>query len=323
LQAPAAPWPESGDHGPQDAGRTKEAAMKLITFDRDGRVSPGLWLGDTVLDLGLASQLAGETEITSILAVVQGGDKAMEIVAKLAADAPADAIYKAGEVKLLAPIPVPPRNVVCVGRNYLEHIAEFDKSGGEVKPPEWPQFFTKMPQAVVGPDAEVPYFSKITKAMDYEVELGVIIGKGGLNIDKADALDHVFGYTIGNDITARDLQQRHGQWFKGKSLDRSCPMGPWIVTADELGDPQTLDISLTLNGETRQHSNTKMMIFDVASIIAHLSAGLTLIPGDIIITGTPSGVGNAMDPKGLMKGGDTVTCTISRIGSLTSHIVEV
>jgi len=227
-------------------------------------------------------------------------------------------------VKVLAPIPHPRKNVFCVGRNYLEHVAEGHRARGtEIKLPEFPQFFTKPQTAIIGPGDEIPYDPQVTQKLDYEVELGVIIGKRGKNISKDRALSHVFGYTIINDVTGRDLQRRHEQWFKGKALDGSCPMGPHIVHASAIKDPQTLDIKLRVNGEQRQSSNTKLMIFDLKTIIEQLSLGMTLEPGDVIATGTPSGVGFAMNPPGLLKGGDKIEAEVEGIGVLANAVREI
>jgi len=214
--------------------------------------------------------------------------------------------------KLLAPIPRPRKNVFCVGRNYVEHARE---RGAEA--PEHPVFFTKPPTSVVGPDEEVPYPPE-TEQFDYEGELAVVIGRRGRNIPRERAYEYVFGYTILNDLTARDLQKRHQQWFKGKSLDGTCPMGPVLVTADELGDPHRLQLETRVNGELRQSTSTSLMIFDIPELIAVLSLGMTLEPGDILATGTPSGVGIALGK--LLQPGDRVDITISGIGTLTTRI---
>ena len=218
----------------------------------------------------------------------------------------------------------PVRRVFCVGRNYLEHVAEgYRARGADIKVPEFPQFFTKPATAIIGPGDDIPYDIEVTQKLDYEVELGVIIGKRGKNIPKDRALSHIFGYTIINDVTGRDLQRRHDQWFKGKGLDGSCPMGPHIVHASLLKNPQALNIKLRVNGEERQSSNTKMMIFDLPAIIESLSLGMTLEPGDVIATGTPSGVGFAMTPPGLLKGGDVVEAEVEGIGVLTNTGREI
>jgi 2-keto-4-pentenoate hydratase/2-oxohepta-3-ene-1,7-dioic acid hydratase in catechol pathway len=226
--------------------------------------------------------------------------------------------------RLLAPIPRPAKNVFCVGRNYVEHIAEDNRTRDlQADLPKYPQFFTKPATAVVGPDAEVRLDEKVTRRLDYEVELAVIIGKTGRDIAAEAVEDHIFGYTICNDITARELQAKHGQWFKGKALDDSCPLGPFIVHAGELSlaRAQSLAISLSVNGDLRQNATTADMIFDIKALITSLSAGMTLEAGDIIATGTPSGVGYAMDPRQYLKDGDVIECRIESIGTLTNRIV--
>jgi 2-keto-4-pentenoate hydratase/2-oxohepta-3-ene-1,7-dioic acid hydratase in catechol pathway len=287
--------------------------MKFVTFQRGSHAAPGLVLDDgSIRDLGSA--------FPTLHALVAGGESALATVRNLRNHAP---VVAAKEAKLVAPIPHPAKNVFCVGRNYKEHVAEgYRARGQEVKLPEFPQFFTKPPTSVIGPDAAFPLDPKVTQKLDYEVELGVVIGRTGKDIQPERALDHVFGYTIINDVTARDLQRRHDQWFKGKGLDCSCPMGPWIVPASELGDAQKLDLWLTVNGEERQRSNTSMMIFDLKRIIADLSSGMTLEAGDVIATGTPSGVGFAMDPPRFLKAGDVVVCHIEKIGELKTTITE-
>jgi 2-keto-4-pentenoate hydratase/2-oxohepta-3-ene-1,7-dioic acid hydratase in catechol pathway len=300
--------------------------MKFVTFARGAATGVGLWLeGQGVLDLKLAAELSGESlDVSGMIALIEAGDAALTTARRLADKPEADALYPVSEIRLLAPIPRPARNVFCVGRNYQEHVAEGNRMfERKLDAPTVPNFFTKAPSAVVGPDAEVRYPSKLTQAFDYEVELGVIIGKPGRDIRRQDALDHVFGYTIINDVTARDLQRSHVQWFKGKSLDTTCPMGPWIVDKGEIVDPSDMELVFRLNGEERQRATVDMMIFDIPAIIESLSAGMTLEAGDVIATGTPSGVGFAMEPKGLMKDGDVMECTISRIGTLTNTVVEV
>lgn len=299
--------------------------MKFITFQgRDG-ARAGVWLGDEVICLATAAKAAGETiDMSSVRSIVEGGPSALAAARRLADPAPAEARLPSAGVKLLAPITETRRNVFCVGRNYIDHVAEGDRiAGKQTAVPDFPQFFTKTANTINHPDADVPYFTKVTSKLDYEIELALVIGKAGRDIKKADAYDHVFGYTVANDVTAREIQRRHEQWFKGKSLDGSCPLGPWLVTADEIGDPTTLELTLTLNGERRQNAKVSQLIFDIPTIIEQLSAGLTLEAGDIVLTGTPSGVGYAMEPQGLMKAGDVVSCTIDRIGTLTNRIVEV
>lgn len=231
-----------------------------------------------------------------------------------------------GDVTLLAPIPRPARNIFCVGKNYREHAKEFtqsgfdatSKKGGHV--PDDPIIFTKASNTVVGPNVGVENHAGVTKQLDYEAELAVIIGKGGRGITKANAYDHVWGYTIANDVTARDLQLKHRQWFIGKSLDTSCPLGPWIATADEV-DPENLEIRSWINGELRQDANTRDLIFDIPTLIETLSAGLTFEPGDIISTGTPAGVGIGFDPPRFLKPGDEMRVAITGLGELTNKII--
>jgi 2-keto-4-pentenoate hydratase/2-oxohepta-3-ene-1,7-dioic acid hydratase in catechol pathway len=223
---------------------------------------------------------------------------------------------------LLAPIPQPVRNIFCVGRNYLDHVKEgFEAQQAEVKLPEVPQFFTKATHAINSPTGEISVNEQVTHWLDYEVELAVIIGKSGRDISKEQALEHVFGYTVANDVTARDLQKRHEQWFKGKSLDGTLPMGPCIVTRDAVPDVKALELICHVNNERRQHGHVAQMMFDIPSIIASLSAGMTLDVGDIICTGTPAGVGFAMKPPQKLKHGDVVSAAISGIGELRNQVV--
>ncbi len=295
---------------------------KLATFtDAKGPRLGAVLEGGRVLDLTAAASgaLAGRTQ--DMLALIEGGPAALAAVKALAANPPAGAVLEAGAVKLLAPIPRPRRNVFCVGRNYMDHVAEGDRARGitQSELPKYPQFFTKAPETVIGPEDWIPAHEGVTRWLDYEVELAVVIGKEGRDIPKERALEHVFGWTIGNDVTGRDLQRRYGQWFKGKSLDRSCPLGPWIVPADEL-DGLSTGIRCFVNGEKRQDSHTSKMIFDVKEIIHQLSMGFTLLPGDVIITGTPEGVGYAMQPPQTLKAGDVVECEIDGIGRLRNMV---
>jgi 2-keto-4-pentenoate hydratase/2-oxohepta-3-ene-1,7-dioic acid hydratase in catechol pathway len=224
-------------------------------------------------------------------------------------------------VKLLAPIPRPRKNVFCVGWNYVEHFEEGKAARTHVKEmPEHPTFFTKAPTAVNGPYDVIPWASGVSDKLDWEVELGVVIGKGGKNIAEAEALNHVFGYTVINDVSWRDIQRRHGQqWFKGKSMDGTCPMGPWIVTRDEI-DAANLKLACRVNDVVKQSASTSQMYFKLPRIIAELSAGLTLEPGDVIATGTPSGVGHSRTPPEFMKPGDVMETEIEGIGTLRNTI---
>jgi len=296
--------------------------LQLVTFTDAKGPRPGAMAGvGQVLDLIAAGGLpAGVSDMQGIIA--SGAPALAAIRAALAHPAPA-ALLPIEQVTLMAPIPRPHRNLFCVGRNYMDHVAEGDRTRGitESELPKFPQFFTKAPDTVIAPGAAIPDHTAtgVTKWLDYEGELTLIIGKPGANISKEDALSHVFGWTIGNDVTGRDLQRRHGQWFKGKSLDRSCPLGPWIVPADEL-DAADLAIQLWVNGEQRQSSRTSKMIFDVKEIIHQLSLGFTLLPGDVILTGTPEGVGYAMQPPQVLKDGDVVDIEIEGIGRLSNPV---
>ncbi|MGH7073245.1 MAG: fumarylacetoacetate hydrolase family protein [Stellaceae bacterium] len=302
--------------------------MRLVSFTRDGSASYGLVLkGEKVMDLPLAASLAGlGSPGADMVLFIAGGEAAAQTARRLEDDAGnsklAPAVAPIAAVTLLAPIPRPRKNVFCIGRNYKDHVAEgYRARAQDIKMPEAPQIFTKPPTAVIGPDEEFRILPAVSTKIDYEVELGLVIGTGGSNIPAANAMDHVYGYTIVNDVTARDLQRRHDQWFKGKGLDRSCSMGPMIVTRDEIPDPKGLQLTLTVNGEERQNATVDMMIFDIPTIIESLSAGLTLEPGDVIASGTPSGVGFAMTPQQFLKPGDVTVCKISRIGELTTRFV--
>ena len=226
------------------------------------------------------------------------------------------------EMTLLAPIPEPRRNLVCLGKNYADHAKEIKRRSGEPgKVPEAPIYFTKATHTVIGPGMDILAHENVTSQLDYEVELAVIIGKGGMNIRVEDAEKHIFGYTVANDISARDLQSGHGgQWYKGKSLTTHCPMGPWIVYKSVLPMPLDLNLKSYVNEEIRQDSNTRQLIFDIPFIISDLSKGYELKPGDIILTGTPAGVGMGFDPPRYLKPGDEICCMIEEIGAITNVI---
>lgn len=230
------------------------------------------------------------------------------------------------QLTVLAPIPLPARNIFCVGKNYRAHAHEFAKSGFDSSAtgednviPTAPIVFTKAPETVIASGDEIEYPTGVSDSIDYEAELGVVIGKGGRRISKANALDHVFGYTIINDMTARDLQSKHKQWFIGKSLDTFCPMGPWLATSDEV-DASNLHLQCWVNGELRQDANTSDLIFDVPTLIETLSAGLTLQPGDVIATGTPAGVGIGFEPPKYLLRGDEIAIEITGLGRLVNRL---
>lgn len=227
------------------------------------------------------------------------------------------------QVRLRAPLPRPRKNIVCLGMNYVGHAYESLRAKGlPEKLPEHPVFFTKTTTTINDPDGAVPLDANVTQQFDWEVELALIIGEGGKNIRREDAMRHVWGYTILNDLTARDLQNRHQQFFKGKSLDGTSPLGPWIVTADEIPDPTALGLRLRVNGVTKQESTVADLIFDIPTIIEVLSLGQTLEPGDIIATGTPSGVGMGRTPQEWLQVGDVVEAEIDGIGVLRNTIVD-
>jgi 2-keto-4-pentenoate hydratase/2-oxohepta-3-ene-1,7-dioic acid hydratase in catechol pathway len=295
--------------------------VKFVGYHHHDRRQVGVLVGDgshlvpltDALPAGALPDGAGLTELIEQWDVL-GGKLDLESGTRI----------PVAEVTLTAPIPTPRRNVFCVGRNYREHAEEFGKSGydatgGTSNQPDAPVVFTKPPSTVIGPGAAIDPHHGVTSAVDYEAELGVIIGRGGKGITAASALDHVWGYTIINDVTARDLQKSHKQWFLGKALDTFCPMGPYVATADEIGD-DPLDVLCTVNGEVRQQASTRDLIFDIPTIIATLSAGITLQPGDVIATGTPAGVGIGFTPPRFLTSGDRVEITISGLGTLANHV---
>lgn len=226
-----------------------------------------------------------------------------------------DFVYKTNEVHLSTPISNPGK-IICVGRNYVDHAKEMK---GDI--PEIPVLFSKFSNALIGPEEPIEK-SPLTNKLDYEVELTVVIGQKATNVKKEEALDYVAGYTIGNDITARDLQKRTLQWLQGKTLDRSTPIGPSVITPDEIGDPSQLFIRSYVNGEKRQEGNTRELIFNIPYLIEFISELITLRPGDLIMTGTPEGVGAGMNPPGFLEVGDIVTCEIENIGKLENKVIE-
>jgi len=285
--------------------------MKFLTYRYDGAERVGALRGDKVIDL---SPLAA-----SMLELIDGGPDLLAEARKLVAAA--EGGLALAEIELRAPIPRPRKNIICLGMNYAAHAIESLRAKGlPEKLPEYPVFFSKMPTAVNHPNAPVPLMPDVSAQRDWEVELAVIIGRRGRDIPASAALDYVFGYTIMNDVSARDLQTRHQQFFYSKSLDGSAPLGPWIVTADEIPDPHALGIRLRLNGELVQNSTTRDMIFDIPTCIATFSRGITLEPGDIIATGTPAGVGMGMTPQRWLKAGDVMEAEIDGIGVLRNTV---
>ncbi|TMG48761.1 MAG: fumarylacetoacetate hydrolase family protein [Chloroflexi bacterium] len=304
--------------------------MRLCSYSVEpGPPRLGADCGSAVLDLARYSHLHDGLRLPSdMLGLLDAGAAAWRHAADLcrrfsseleshdlAQDAEAGLAYASDRIRWHAPIPRPRKDVVCLGQNFAAHAAE---SGSP--PPPAPIYFTKPPTTIIGPGEAIPYPQGLTTRLDWEVELGVIIGIGGRDIPEVRALDHVFGYTVVNDISARELQFRTSQWFKGKSLDGSCPMGPVIITADEIPDPQRLRLRLSVNGTAKQDSNTSDMIFSVARIVADLSAGMTLEPGDCISTGTPQGVGDGRKPPEYLHPGDVVEAEVERIGVLRNPV---
>lgn len=289
--------------------------MRIATFLLDGEQRLGIVRENEIWEVPDASGAP-----VSMLEFVRAGNDAQGAVAEAAGRGRRIDLAKAD---VIAPIPEPIRNIICVGKNYRAHAAEFHGSGFDAAAtvvPAHPVFFTKAPSSVIGPSATIRCDLDETDTTDYEGELAVVIGRGGRGISASSALDHVFGYTILNDVTSRELQRRHGQWFLGKSLDTYCPMGPWIVTADEIPDPSQLRLSVTVNGEPRQSASLSDLIFDIPSLIETLSHTLSLEAGDIIATGTPAGVGIGYSPPRFLRSGDTVSVCIDGIGELVNPV---
>ena len=294
--------------------------MKLATFSPlpSGNPRPGLVLdGKRLVDIPAA--LGAGDDTNTMLGIIRAGSKMLDRLRDLEKKAPSP--ISLADVKLHAPIPRPSKNVFCVGWNYLEHFDEGAKKLQDNRElPKYPVFFSKAVTAVTGPFDNVPFDASISTSLDWEVELGLVLGTVGKNISEADAMKHVFGYTVINDVSWRDLQRRHGgQWHKGKSLDGTCPMGPWIVTADAI-DPNDLRVTCRVNGVTKQDSSTRFLYFKLPRLVAELSLGMTIEPGDIISTGTPEGVGFARTPPEFMKPGDLLETEIQDIGVMRNPI---
>jgi 2-keto-4-pentenoate hydratase/2-oxohepta-3-ene-1,7-dioic acid hydratase in catechol pathway len=294
--------------------------MRFATVEFEGRAQPVVVSPDGLGFVPVSTLLPGFSgDLTDLIARVASPAQAFGAIAGWR--------NLAGH-KVLAPIPTPRRNIFCVGKNYHEHAAEFAQSGfdtsaakGETAP-AFPVIFTKAPSTVVADGDPVQRFAHVTEQLDYEEELAVVIGRPGRGISKADALSHVWGYTIVNDVTARTLQQRHRQWFLGKSLDGYCPMGPCLVTADEIKakDVGKMHLLTKVNGEVRQDALVSQLIFDIPTLIEDLSRVMTLEPGDLIATGTCAGVGIGFNPPKFLKKGDVVTITIEPIGTLENPV---
>jgi len=312
--------------------------MKLVSFSTSALPTPhlGIVRDDEVVDVDLAGRALQLSVPDQMLALIENYAQYKDALATISSKAAnrrfsdvktfteVGASHKLSEIQLAAPIPQPRKNVMCLAVNYREHAQETaGVSGHSGEVPQYPMFFTKATTTINGPYGDIIIDPAVSSEIDWEVELGVIIGKTGKNIRAEDALSYVFGYTVLNDVTARDLQTRHKQFFKGKSLDGSCPIGPWIVTADEIADPHNLALKLRVNGETKQNSNTSLMIFSINQSIEVLSAGMTLEAGDIIATGTPSGVGFSRTPPEFLRPGDVVEAEVEGIGLIRNRVTEV
>lgn len=285
--------------------------MKLVTYLKETGYGLGAVVEAHILDL------TSETGANNMLKLLNMGEEGFEKARRAVANVENKNLLKLSETKLTAPIPRTRKNIVCLGLNYAEHVKE---GGSDRDLPPHPVFFTKPPTAITGPYDPVVYNRAVEK-LDYEVELAFVIGKKGKYISKEDAYDHIVGYMVFQDISARKLQQQHLQWYRGKSQDTFAPMGPYLVTKDEIKDPDDLDIWCKVNGEMRQDANTKDLIFDIPTIISTLSDGITLEVGDVFATGTPSGVG-AAHPSGLLEVGDIIESGIKGVGKLKNEIIS-
>jgi len=281
--------------------------MRLVTFEQEGRLRPGIVQTDsTVVDLTSLGY-------PSVLELIGGGSEAIGKIRDFV-NQPASPRLPLSSVRLRAPIPTP-RKLICVGLNYRDHAEE---TGSEI--PNVPTIFNKFATAVIGPGDEI-VLPKVSNSPDYEAEFAFVIGKGGRGIARDSWRDHIFGYTIVNDVSARDYQRATTQWLMGKTFDTFAPVGPWIVTADEIKDPHALDISMTINGEVLQRSNTSNLIFKIPDLVSYLSSVFTLEPGDIVSTGTPAGVGAARKPPRFLRAGDECVVKIAGIGELRNPVV--
>lgn len=289
--------------------------MRLLTFIQDGEARLGALVDvDQVIDLSAAEQaINGRSAPADMMrGLIAAGPDAWERLANaLARGLLSTFCHPLASVKLVAP--VQPSKVCAIGLNYLDHVLE----GGR-KPPERPVLFAKLPTSVIGPGDEIRWEPALSDKIDFEAELAVVIGRPARRVSAADAMDYVFGYTCANDVTARDLQETDGQWVRAKSFDTFCPLGPWIVTRDEIPEPHDLPIRCEVNGEIVQNSRTDQLIFRIPALIEFLSRAFTLLPGDVILTGTPPGVGHYRKPPRYLRDGDVVTVTIDGIGALTN-----
>ena len=303
--------------------------MYFATFEFEGEQRLGFFLnmGDAIIPIEKAVEEIGMEEPKDMNRLIELADD--KTVENMRAAVEEKGLRKFAlrneDIKLNAPIPHPRRNIICLGKNYHEHAREIEGTdvdkGNEL--PSRPIYFSKIADPAIGDGDYIVFDESVTREVDYEVELAVIIGKDGIDIKKEDVQDHIFGYTIVNDISARDLQAGHKQWFRGKSLSTFCPMGPYILHKSAVGYPVELDIKCAVNGEQRQSANTRDLIFDIDCVISDLSRSMYLRSGDIIITGTPSGVGLGFKPFKYLKSGDVVKCEIENIGTLTNTVKTV
>ncbi|MCA2997583.1 MAG: fumarylacetoacetate hydrolase family protein [Rhodocyclaceae bacterium] len=301
--------------------------MKLVTYQmlNSHELRTGIWVSKyEVIDVAAeAAARQSQLNVTTMLDVIDGGAETLALLAEIK-NSPKTTPVLLNSALLKAPIPRPRKNVFCVGWNYLDHFSEGAASMQDSRElPQWPVFFSKASTAVTGPYDAIPFNANVSTQLDWEVELGVVLGKAGKNITEADAMSHVFGYTVINDVTWRDIQRRHGgQWDKGKSLDGTCPMGPCIVTADAL-DPNDLHVECRVSNVVKQQSNTKHLYFKIPRLIRDLSLGQTLEAGDIISTGTPEGVGFARKPPEWMRPGDLLETEIRGIGVMRNPVGQM
>ncbi|MFE7560468.1 fumarylacetoacetate hydrolase family protein [Kitasatospora sp. NPDC057500] len=299
--------------------------MRLLTYHAPGTDRPRLGAlldGDRVADLSGLAEAAGADLPGDLLGLIRAGDRALATAGALVAGAAEDPAALPGLARLTLAAPLRPGKIIGVGLNYVEHVAESHRTlDTDRELPDRPVLFSKPSTAVTGPGGPIPHNADLTEQLDWECELAVVIGAPAFRVAEADAWRHVFGYSIVNDISARD-QRRSGQWFFSKGQDGYAPFGPVVVTADEIPDPQRLDLSLRVNGELRQSSNTRHMLFGIARLIADISSGVTLEPGDVIATGSPSGVGAGMVPPQFLQPGDVVEATIEGIGTLANPVID-
>ena len=279
--------------------------MRLVSFQRNGAVEPGLLLEEKVVSLATSG-------FSTLLEIIERGEEARDRLNAVVAN-PLSPAIPIREVRLVAPLPRPPK-IICVGLNYRDHALECNE-----KLPSVPTIFSKFPTAIIGPGDEIVLPKRSTKP-DYEAELAVVIGKKGRYISKHDWREYVFGYTNFNDVSARDYQAATSQWMIGKTFDTFAPMGPAIVTADEIPDPHALEIQTVINGEVLQSSNTSEMIFRLPDLLEYISSVFTLEPGDVISTGTPAGVGEAKNPPRWLRAGDDVEVRITGLGELRNRV---